>query len=120
MDIPSQRFCPLTFQGFLDRITFIEKYLQSSTTPTISVTDVTLSFNETFQWIFSGLNVKISQCKVDPIGIIVQSESRFHHTEHMVENPEIVIYNSSFGSLDLNPGTKAQITDCYIDAEFQT
>ena len=37
----------------------------------------------------------------------------------MVENPEIIIHNSSFGSLDLLPGTKAQITDCYIDAQFK-
>ena len=36
----------------------------------------------------------------------------------MVENSEIVIYNSSFWSLDLKPGTKAQIIDCYIDAHL--
>ena len=37
----------------------------------------------------------------------------------MVENAEIVIHNSSFSSLDLNAGTKAQIIDCYIDAQFK-
>ena len=56
---------------------------------------------------------------MDPIRIVVQSESRPNQTEHLVENPEIVIHNSSFGSLDLNPGSKAQIIDCYIDAQFE-
>ena len=96
----------------MDRLTFIEKYLKSSTTPTINVTDVTLSSNETFRWIFSGLNVNVAQCNIDSIRIIVQSDKQ------MVENPEVVIHNSSFSSLDLNPGSKAQITDCYIDAQF--
>ena len=31
----------------------------------------------------------------------------------------MVIHNSSFGSLDLNSGTKAQIIDCYIDTQFK-
>ena len=83
------------------------------------MTDTTLSFKETLKWIFSGLNVNIWQCNLDPIGIIVQSESRPNQTKQLVENPEIVIHNSSFGSLDLNPGSKAQIIDCYIDAQFK-
>ena len=83
------------------------------------MTNVDLFLKETLKWIFSGLNVNIYQCNVDPIGIIVQSESRSNHTKHLVENPEIVIHNSSFSSLDLNPGSKAQITDCYIDAQFK-
>ena len=86
----------------------------------ISVTDVTLSLNETFQWVFSGLNVNILQCNVDPIDILVQSESRPNHAKQLVENPEILIHNSSFSSLDLKPGSKAQITDCYIDAQFKS
>ena len=101
------------------RLTVIEKYVKSSTKPTITIADVTLSFEESYQWIFSGLIVKIWQCNLDPIGIIVQSESLPNQTEQLVENPEIVIHNSSFGSLDLNPGTKAQITECYIDAQLE-
>ena len=84
----------------------------------IIVIDVDFSFKETLTWIFSGLNVKISQCNVDPITIIVQSESQYNHTQHMVENPKIVFHNSSFSSLDLKPGTKAQITDCYINGKL--
>ena len=49
----------------------------------------------------------------------MESHSGLNETEHLVENPQITIHNSSFGSLDLNPGTKALITDCYIDAEFK-
>ena len=91
----------------------IENYLKSSTTPTINVTDVTLSVNEMFQWIFSGLNVNVSQCNINSIHIFVQPDKQ------MAENPEIIIHNSSFSSLDLQLGTKAQITDCYIDAQFK-
>ena len=54
-----------------------------------------------------------------PLALLYNLKVNLNHTEHMVENPEIVIHNSSFGSLDLNPGTKAQITDCYIDAQFK-
>ena len=64
------------------------------------------------------MNIKISQCNVDSISIVVQSESRSNHTKQLVENPEIIIHNSSFSSLNLNPGTKAEITNCYIDAQF--
>ena len=36
-----------------------------------------------------------------------------------MQKPEALVHNSSFGSLDLKPGTKAQITECYIDAQFK-
>ena len=81
--------------------------------------DVALSSNETFRWIFSGLNVNVSQCNIDSIHIIVQSHEPSYQMQHLVENTQIVIHNSSFSSLDLNPGIKAQITDCYIDAQFK-
>ena len=101
------------------RSTVIEQYVKSSTRPAITVADVALSFKETNQWIFVRLIVKIWQCNLDPIRIVVQSDSPPNHTEHLVENPEIVIHNSSFSSLDLKPGSKAQIIDCYIDAQFK-
>ena len=85
-----------------------------------------MSFNETFQWVFSGLNVNVARSYLDSIGIIiqfnkqiVQSESQCSQTQEMVADPEIIIYNSSFSSLDLKPGSKAQITDCYFDAQFK-
>ena len=85
----------------------------------ISVANVTLSSNETLKWIFSGLNVNVSQSNLDSIRIIIQSDSQSNGVEYLVENPKIAIYNSSFQSLDLNPQTEAQITDCYIDAQFK-
>ena len=110
----------LIFQRYLVRSTVIEKYLKSSKAPTIYVADVTLSFNETFtfQWIFAGLNVNVSQCRLDSGRVIVQP-CQSNNTEYLIEEPEIVIHNSSFGNLDLNPGTKAQITDCHINGEFK-
>ena len=84
----------------------------------IHVTNVTMSVNETFQWIFSGLNVNVSQCSIDPVRIKVQSTKWLNDIERFLDTT-ITIHNSSFGSLDLNPGTKAQITDCYISGEFK-
>ena len=45
--------------------------------------------------------------------------SQSNNSEYLVEETKIQIYNSSFRSLDLEPGTKAQITQCYIDGEFK-
>ena len=95
----------------------MEKYFKSPMTPTIEVSHITLSANETFQWIFSGLNINVSQCRLDSIRIKIQVDQS-NHAEQM-ENPQIIIYRSSFNSLDLKPGTKAQITECNIDAEFK-
>ena len=108
----------LIFQKFLVRLTVLEKYLLSSKTPAIYVTDVTLLFNEMFHWMFFGLNVNVSQCSVDCIGIIVEP-CQSNNMEYLMEQPKIIIYNSSFGNLDLRPGIKAQITQCYIDGEFK-
>ena len=99
-------------------MTFIGRYFKASRTPTIDVSNVTLLVNETFQWIFSGLNINVSQCRLDSIRIEGQ-EDQSNYTDQKVENPQIIIHNSSFNSLDLKPRTKAQITDCYTDAQFQ-
>ena len=107
----------LNFQEYLDRFASFDIYLNSSTTPMIYVADVILSFNQTFTflWTFFGLNVNLSRCSIDSVQITVRSND----TEQFVKMATIMIHNSSFGSLDLNPGTKAQITDCYIDGEFK-
>ena len=97
----------------------MEKYLKSSKTSIIDITNVTLSINETFLWTFSELNVNVSQCRVDCIGIIAHHENYSDDTAHLMGKLEITISNSSFGTLDLEPRTKAQITDCYIDAKFK-
>ena len=53
------------------------------------------------------------------VHITVQSRIRSNDTEQLVENTVITIRNSSFSSLDLKPGSKALITDCYIDGKFK-
>ena len=77
-----------------------------------------LSSTETYKWFFSDLDVNVSKCDVDSIRIISQP-SQPGHTQHMVENQQIAIHNSSFGSLFLNPGTKAQISECHIDGQLK-
>ena len=63
--------------------------------------------------------MNVSQCNIDSIRIIVQSQEPSYQMQHLVENTQIVIHNSSFVSLHLKTGSKAQITDCYIDAQFK-
>ena len=87
-------------------------------TPTINVNEVTLLFNETFQWTFSGLNVNVLKCRLDSISIVME-QCQSNNMEYLVEETKIIIHNSSFGSLDLKSGTKALITDCYIDDKFK-
>ena len=77
---------------------------------------MTLFSNQELHWTFSGLNLNISQCDLDPVHITVQIHD---HATQVFNTPESIIRNSSFGSLDLNPGTKAQIIDSYIDGEFK-
>ena len=75
-----------------------------------------MSFNETFQWTFSGLNVNASKSRLDSIGIIM--EQCQSSTEYLTEEPKIIIYNSTFHGLDVNPVTKALITQCNIDGQL--
>ena len=86
--------------------------------PTVDFTDVTLSLKLTFQWKFSGLKVNVCRCFLDFIGMKVKPESPSKDGKQIVENQEIVIHNNSFNSLDLETGTKAQITDRYIDGQL--
>ena len=54
----------------------------------------------------SGLNFYISYPNLNSTHLNMQNEPSPHN---MVENPKITIHNSSFGSLDLKPGTAALI-----------
>ena len=109
--------CYLILQEYLNRLTYFDIFMKSSTTPTISVKDIT--FNETFHWTFSGLNVNVSQCRLDSVHMAVQSYIRSNDTKQFVETATTAIHNSSFSNLELNPGTRANITNCYIDDEFK-
>ena len=41
-----------------------------------------------------------------------------NNTEYLTEEPKIIIYNSTFHGLDVNPVTKALITQCNIDGQL--
>ena len=114
------RISTYNFQKYLNRLTSFDKYFQSATKPTINVTDVDLSIKEMFEWIFSGLNVLVSQCYIDSVHIAVQPYIWSNDTEQFVETATITIYNSSFGSLDLNLGTNAHVVECYIHGELKS
>ena len=91
----------------------IRKYKKFSGTPDITMNNI-ISL-ATHKWILTGLNVNISYCNLGSTHLIIQNCPSPHN---MVENPKFSIHNSSFGSLDLQPGTEALINECYIDAGF--
>ena len=78
-----------------------------------------LSSTETYKWFFSDLDVNVSKCDIDSVRIILQSIRQPGHTQQIMENQQIAIHNSSFGSLFLNPGTQAQISECHIDGQLK-
>ena len=106
------------FQEFLERFANFERYSDSQVLQTVNILDVTLSLNESFIWIFNELNIQVFNSQLDSITIIVKMNSQSNETFHPRENPETIIGNSNFRGLDLKPGTKAQITACYIDAHY--
>ena len=79
--------------------------------PTVSMDKINLKMHHL--WTITGLNLNVSYSYVPLAKFTVQNTPSLHN---MVENPKITIHNSSFGSLNLGPGTEAVISDCYIDA----
>ena len=67
-------------------------------------------------WTFNGINAVIFQSKVGSLHFTMQHTSLSYL--NMVENPRIILHNSSFGSLDLHQGTQGEIIDCHINAEL--
>ena len=78
-----------------------------------------MSFNQTFQWIFSGFDLNVSQCIFKSVDFAVQSKIWSKETKQIQKPATVMIHNGSFGSLDLKPGTKVLITQCCIDGEFK-
>ena len=73
-----------------------------------------------FPWTFSGLNIFVSQCSIDSVGLAVRYKILSNDTEQLfIKTATITIHNSSFGSLNLNTGTKAQITESHIDGKLK-
>ena len=62
-------------------------------------------------------DVDVSYCDLTELHLTIQSEPSSHN---VVENSKITIHNSSFRTLDLQPGTEALITDCYMNKELSS
>ena len=76
-----------------------------------------LNTSVTQAWTINSFRVNINCCEILNTHLVLKNE---RHLYNMVENPKITIYNSSFGSLDLQPGTEADVTNCNIDAKFRS
>ena len=72
-----------------------------------------LSPHQDLFWTFSGLNVYFNHCQLDSL----QVWFRKYKSKNATGIPTIMFNNSSFKSLDLNPKTRTEIIDCYIDAK---
>ena len=90
-------------------ITF-RKYINVTQDITIIMHNVTMLSDKTL--ILSGMHIVVDCCDLSLTHLIVENVPS---PRNMLENPKITIHNSSFGSLDLQPGTEAVINDCYFE-----
>ena len=111
------------------KITFV-RHPDSTEVPTVSVKEyikfpsfVTTTNGITYQlengqtWNFFEVNLFVSNNSLDYLDITVLKENPLLHEP--LENPKVTILNSSFGTLDLRPGTEAEIIECDFDADFK-
>ena len=98
------------FQDNLEPSVVFSKHANNSQLLIVSVINVNLSWNRTFEWSFSELNVNISHCDLGLSQLNIQPSGEI--------NPLIIIRNSSFGSLNLQSGTAAIVANSHIDANF--
>ena len=102
-------------QDFLETDTSISKYAHSPDTPTINITNVTISSDQDFFLSFYGLNVQIIHCRLDSLQLMLAQYDE--ELENAAQNPRMTVHNSSFKSLDVQAEMKLEITDCHIDAK---
>ena len=84
---------------------------------TVSVADVILTSDVDYKWAFSGLNVNFHHCQLESLQLLFMKNDS--DSKNTTQNLNTTFYNSSFKSLDLQPETRAEIIDCYIDAKKQ-
>ena len=96
--------------GQFENVTF-KRFPSSTEKLRVSLWNVRLS--TTRSWTLIGLNMNIKKSNLDSLDFALQQQ------QHLVENTKITIHNSSFGSLDLGSGTKADITNCNVDARLR-
>ena len=97
---------------------WLRKSSNVSDTITINVADVILTSDVDYNWTFSGLNVNFNHCQLKSMQLLFMKNNE--DSKNTTQIPIITFNNSSFKSLDLRPETRAEITDCYIDAEKQS
>ena len=95
----------------LRNVTF-SRYSESSVVGIVVITVTNVTLTNSHRWKINGLNVNITSSTLSLVHITMRREPTLNQ---VVENPKIQIHNSSFGGLDLQPDTEAEVTDCYID-----
>ena len=107
--------CELNFQNSLKPLMTIRKKLNVPDSLSVNVADVILRSYLNYYWTFSGFNVNFERCQLESLQLAFMKND--DHSENTTQIPIITFNNSSFKSLDLHPKTRAEITDCYIDAK---
>ena len=95
-------------------LTWLRKSSNASDSITVSIVNVILTSDVVYNWIFSRLKVNFHHCQFESLEIFFRKN--YEDSENTKEIPNITFYNSSFKSLYLFPETRAEIIDCYIDA----
>ena len=94
----------------------ITKHSNVSASLTVTVTNVILPSDQDLYWTFFELNIKFNHCQLNSLDLrFLKSDP---HKTTLI--PTIILTNSSFRSLDLQPETRAEIVDCYIDAQNES
>ena len=93
----------------------IRKYKHSFERAMVEISNVILTTEPAQTWFFLDLDVQILHCKLDSVKIVSRIELNTHQVQEM-QNPLIIIQNSSFYSLALHNETKGEIHNCHIDA----
>ena len=96
-------------------LTWLRKSPNISDSLTVDIADVILRSDEDYNWTISGMNVNFHHCQLDSLQLLFMKND--DGSENTTEISSIAFYNSSFKSLDLQPETRAEIIDCYIDAK---
>ena len=99
-------------------LTWLRRSSNASDSITVNIADVILTSDVEYNWTFSGLNVNFELCQLDSLHLLfIKNDDDSVNTTLIAI---IIFNNSSFKSLDLCPETRAEIIDCYIDANNES
>ena len=77
---------------------------------------INLKTDSSHRWKLIGVSANIAFSRLSSWHFLLERAA----TQDVSDIPTINIHNSSFGSLDLQPETKAKVTHCFIDARFRS